>query len=99
MTHQAEAGVRRRDQILEAIEDFWIEHRFPPTVRELMRIVGLQSPRSVQVHLDKLEAEGRILREKGDSRTVRTPSIDKHLLKLGEKRYRDRKANDESVPS
>ena len=58
-----------RARILEAIED--PTRGYPPTVRELMEAAGLNSPASVQHHLDKLEADGLIVREPGLTRTIR----------------------------
>lgn len=46
------------------------KHRYPPTVREIGRAVGLSSSSTVQNHLNSLEEKGYIHRDPTKSRTV-----------------------------
>lgn len=59
--------------IVAAIRDFWAEHGFAPTVREIMHLAALSSGSLVQYHLARLREEGRISYESGKARTVRIP--------------------------
>ena len=44
--------------------------KFPPTVRELGSLVGLSSPSSVHGHLDRLEKNGYLKRDRDRPRTI-----------------------------
>lgn len=57
------------ERILLAIRQATTEEGRPPTIRELQRRLGYRSPRAVSYHLEKLEAEGRIVR-RGNSRNI-----------------------------
>ncbi len=57
-----------RPQILHAIEDYWREHRRPPTIREIGALVGIKAPSHVAHHVAILEREGLLRREPGISR-------------------------------
>lgn len=48
----------RQQQILDYINEFSLEHGYPPSVREICAEVGLRSPSSVHSHLKKLQEAG-----------------------------------------
>jgi repressor LexA len=60
----------RQRQILAFIERYKRDRGFPPTVREIQKGVGLQSPSSVHAHLRKLERSGYLTRQPSRSRTL-----------------------------
>jgi len=60
----------RQRQILAFIERYKRDRGFPPTVREIQKGVGLQSPSSVHAHLTKLERSGYLTRQPSRSRTL-----------------------------
>ena len=60
----------RQREILEYLRDRTREHRYPPTVREIGRAVGLSSSSTVQNHLNILERKGLVRRDPTKSRTV-----------------------------
>lgn len=64
----------KRDQILEYLKEHIIEKGFAPSIREVCKQFGFSSPRSGQKHLDLLEEQGLIEREKG-SRALRIPGL------------------------
>lgn len=66
MTNRAVAAAER---ILETIRKAISEDGRPPTIRELQHRLGYRSPRAVSYHLERLEAEGRIVR-RGNSRNI-----------------------------
>ena len=49
-------------KILEAIKSFYDENGYCPSVREIGDMVGLLSTSSVQSNLNKMEAQGLIIR-------------------------------------
>lgn len=60
----------RQRQMLDAIRGFAAEKGYPPSIRELGKIVGIGSLRGVTIHLDALERKGWIERER-TSRSIR----------------------------
>ncbi len=49
-------------KILSAIKEFYNTHNFPPTIREIAKILHYKSTKAVFVHLKKLEQAGYIKR-------------------------------------
>lgn len=68
-------GKKVREKILQAIIDYIQVHQYPPTIREIGRMVGLKSNSSVYTHLTKLRAEGKIESDTDFSapRAIRVP--------------------------
>lgn len=58
-------------QILNVIKDFINEYGYSPTVREVAKIVGLNSSATVWVHLKHLKEKGYINYIEGKMRTIR----------------------------
>ncbi len=50
----------KREEILEFLNDFFADHGYAPSIREIMHAVGLKSTASVQYHLDALNRSGEI---------------------------------------
>ncbi len=61
----------RRRQILKAIQDFLRDYGYPPTIREIARMVGLKSTKGVKVHIDNLVKEGLIIKTQAKARGLR----------------------------
>lgn len=57
-----------RDQVLEFIRDWMDEKGYAPSFREIGEGVGLTSMSSVSMHVNRLEAEGRLWRPAGKTR-------------------------------
>ena len=57
---------KRQEDTLTAIKKFIATHGYPPTVREIGKILNLSSPATIQVHLNCLADKGYIAR--GDKR-------------------------------
>ena len=68
---------KRQKQVLKAINDFIIDNKYSPSVRELASILNLKSSSSVQRYLVKLQEKGYIERNEKMSRTL-------HILKYQE---------------
>jgi repressor LexA len=62
---------KRQKKILEFIREYLDEHRFPPTIREIGRTVGISSTSVVKYNLDALERRGFIERDPEISRGLR----------------------------
>ena len=56
----------RQADTLNCIKNYMVSHGYPPTVREIAKILGVSSPATIQVHLDILAKKGYI--KKGDNR-------------------------------
>lgn len=57
------------ERLLAAIRSALAKEGRPPTIRELQQQLGYRSPRAVSYHLEKLEADGKIVR-RGNSRNI-----------------------------
>ena len=64
----------KREEILEFLRDFSAQNGYAPTVREIMRAVGLKSTASVYYHLSALNDAGLISMDGGKNRTIRLPT-------------------------
>ena len=61
----------KREEILEFLRNFSAQNGYAPTVREIMRAVGLKSTASVYYHLSALNDAGLISMDGGKNRTIR----------------------------
>jgi len=68
--------MNNRDKILQFVRKQINISGIPPTIREIGQAVGLKSTSSVQYHLDKLEEDGKILRDKSKSRSIKFDSYE-----------------------
>lgn len=63
----------KREEILAFLKAFAAENGYPPTVREIMRAVGLKSTASVHYHLSELDRLGEISVESYKNRAISLP--------------------------
>jgi repressor LexA len=75
----------RQEQILRAIDAYKEERGYPPTARDLTRMVGLSSVATTHVHLTVLRDKGAVEWCAGLPRTLRITSagydaLDKRVL-------------------
>jgi len=61
----------RQQKILEFLQEFISDHRFPPTIREIGRAAGISSTSVVKYNLEALERKGFIQRDREISRGIR----------------------------
>ncbi|MEO0160683.1 MAG: transcriptional repressor LexA, partial [candidate division WOR-3 bacterium] len=61
-------GREKKQEILKAIRDFIREYGYPPTIREIARMVGLKSTKGVKVHIDNLVKEGLLKKTQSKAR-------------------------------
>jgi repressor LexA len=60
----------KQQKILEVIQTSIRQKGYPPSVREIGEAVGLKSPSTVHMHLNKLEQMGAIRRETDKNRAI-----------------------------
>lgn len=61
---------KRQKQIFDFIGRFVKKYGYPPTVREIGKAIGLQSPSTVHAHLAKLETLGVLRRDPTKPRAI-----------------------------
>lgn len=65
----------KQQELLDWIAEFIDRNGFSPTVREMMRGVGLKSPSAVQARLDILKKKGWVQWVHRQTRTVRLVQV------------------------
>jgi SOS-response transcriptional repressor LexA len=61
----------RQVAVLNQLREFIKAHGYSPTVRELMKPLGIVSTNGIKVHLDALRAKGVVTWQEGKPRTLR----------------------------
>ncbi len=61
---------KQQEKILKLIKQSIEDEGYAPTVRELVRELGVKSPRTISYHLNKLEEEGFIRRTNESARNI-----------------------------
>ena len=62
---------QRRDRICEAIRSYRQVYGYPPSMRDVGRIAHIASVSTVSKYLDRLQAEGRVKRDRNINRSIR----------------------------
>ena len=76
----------KQQRILDYINEFSLEHGYPPSVREIGAEMGLRSPSTVHAHLKKLQEAGYLEPTEHKSRAltpVQGPSMVPRVPILG----------------
>lgn len=76
----SQAGNQKQREILAFIERFQEENGYAPSVREIGSAVGLSSTSTVHSHLQKLQEQGLIARERYKSRATAAPREEPKLV-------------------
>ena len=61
---------KRQEDVLDYVKSYIASHGYPPTVREIGKAIGVNSPATVQAHLECLEEKGFIRKEGTKNRTI-----------------------------
>lgn len=71
----AEKGELMRERIFEAINNYINEHQYPPTIREICKMVGLKSSATAHRHIEIMKEQGLLETdaEKQNMRALRVP--------------------------
>ena len=64
----------RQKKVLNALENFILEHGYSPTIRQLGKILKITSPSAVFKHILSLEKKGYIIRKAGEMKVTRFDS-------------------------
>lgn len=73
----------KRQEILEFLRDFTADNGYPPTVREIMKAVGLKSTASVHYHLSALKEAGEIFIDGAKNRAITLPEAPRGIPLVG----------------
>lgn len=65
-----ETLTKRQADTLNCIKNYMVSHGYPPTVREIAKILKVSSPATIQVHLDILEQKGYIKKAGKQNRSI-----------------------------
>lgn len=63
----------RQKKVLEAVEDFILAYGYPPTIRQLGELLGIDHPSAVFKHVLSLERKGYLKRVRGELRLQSSP--------------------------
>ena len=66
----------KQQRILNFIEQFTREHKYPPSVREIGAAVGLRSPSTVHAHIKSLKEKGFLQKDDRKTRALSLPGRD-----------------------
>ena len=61
---------KKQDEVLQYVKKFIVSHGYPPTTREICKGLGINSPATIHVHLNKLEQKGYIKKEDSKNRAL-----------------------------
>lgn len=76
-----EVLTKRQDDVLDFVKSYIASHGYPPTVREIGKAIGVNSPATVQAHLECLEDKGFIRKEGTKNRTIEVLVNNEYLNK------------------
>lgn len=79
-----ETLTKRQDDVLDFVKSYIASHGYPPTVREIGKAIGVNSPATVQAHLECLEEKGFIRKEGTKNRTIEVLVNNEYLNKSEE---------------
>ena len=65
-----ETLTKRQDEILNFIKEYIVSHGYPPTIREIGKAMGVNSPATVHAHLNNLEKKGVIKKDDSKNRAI-----------------------------
>ena len=65
-----ETLTKRQNDILNYIKNYIVVHGYPPTIREIVKDLGLSSPATIHAHLANLEKKGFIKKEGTKNRAI-----------------------------
>lgn len=72
---------KRQDDVLDFIKSYIASHGYPPTVREIGKAISVNSPATVQAHLECLTEKGFIRKEGTKNRTIEVLVDNEYLNK------------------
>jgi len=69
----------RQKDVLDYIKSYVAEHGYPPAVREIGKALGLNSPATIQSHINALKEKGFIKKENSKYRTLEIVGTNEYL--------------------
>ena len=65
-----ETLTKRQEEILDYIKKYMVSHGYPPTIREICKAKGVNSPATIHAHLHNLQKKGAIKMEESKNRAI-----------------------------
>ena len=65
-----ETLTKRQNEILTYIKEYIVSHGYPPTIREIGKAMGVNSPATIHAHLNNLEKKGAIKKDDSKNRAI-----------------------------
>jgi len=65
-----ETLTKRQEEILGFIKEYIVSHGYPPTIREIGKAMGVNSPATIHAHLNNLEKKGFIKKDDSKNRAI-----------------------------
>lgn len=69
----------RQKEVLDYIKNYVAKHGYPPTVREIGKALGLNSPATIQSHILALESKGYIKKTNSKYRSLEIVGTNEYL--------------------
>ena len=69
----------RQNDVLDYIKNFVATHGYPPTVREIGKALGLNSPATIQSHITALETKGYIKKTNSKYRSLEIVGTNEYI--------------------
>ena len=60
----------KQEQVLNYVKEYIAKHKYPPAIRDICKGLGLNSPATVHVHLNRLEEKGYLKKDNFKNRTI-----------------------------
>jgi SOS-response transcriptional repressor LexA len=67
---------KRQNEVLMAIVQYLEKHHYPPTMKEIGKMLNISSTSTIFAHLEKLRRAGYITWEFGKPRTLRVLKLE-----------------------
>ncbi len=72
-------------RLYDEISDFLDKNGYPPTVRELCKIMGVKSSSTIFYYLDKLQQQGKIKKSNNKNRTIELVNPPQKALNIADR--------------
>ncbi len=69
----------KQKQVLEFVKKYSVKHEFAPSLKEIGKHIGVNSPATVHEHLAALESKGYLQKKKNQHRSIITETTDRMI--------------------
>nr|BAL53209.1 SOS-response transcriptional repressor, LexA [uncultured Chloroflexota bacterium] len=82
MARKPRGITEKHQKILKFLQEYYQQHHYPPSIREIGEHLGVSSTSQINYYLDQLEQHGLIERDRGISRGVRLARPPSELVRI-----------------